>query len=85
MLGIQVSQRELITSVSKDGINEDDDDEYRDEIFESVDVAASKSENNRNTPTSSKLPPIQRIFPLSFEPTMIEDATYRGPAIGTLK
>ncbi|KAI7897382.1 uncharacterized protein EV154DRAFT_475700 [Mucor mucedo] len=84
MLGIQVHHRELITSVSKDD-NEDDEDEYQDEIFESVDVSATKSTNNKNTPTSSKLPPTQRIFPLSFEPTMIEDATYRGPIIGPLK
>lgn len=30
-------------------------------------------------PSSSKLPPTQRIFPLSFEPSMIQDATYGGP------
>lgn len=83
MLGIQEYHRELITSVSKE---EDDDDEYQDEIFEDIDLSANKSTNTRDTPSSFKLPPVQRIFPLSFEPTMIEDATYSGPTIlGTSK
>lgn len=70
------------TSILKD---DDDDDEYQDELFEEVDVLPTTSVNNKNIPTSSKLPPLQRIFPLSFEPNMIEDATYSGLAIGTSK
>lgn len=84
MLGLKVSRRatNVMPTTSRNDIDEDDDDdEYQDELFEEVDVAANTSSNHKNVPSSSKLPPLQRIFPLSFEPSMIEDATYSGPKI----
>lgn len=83
MLGIKVSHHESHTVNTTHSDTEDDDDEYEDEVFEEVNVASSSSLSNKDAPTtsSSKLPPLQRIFPLSFEPNMIEDATYGGPTI----
>lgn len=84
MLGIKVSHHESHTvNTTHSDTEDDDDDEYEDEVFEEVNVASSSSLRDKDVPTtsSSKLPPLQRIFPLSFEPNMIEDATYRGPTI----
>lgn len=77
LLNIQVCHRrdaKLITVT-----DEEDDDEYDDQLFEEVDVPDNMENGGDSIPSSSKLPPLQRIFPLSFEPGMIEDATYNGP------
>ncbi|KAI7906328.1 uncharacterized protein BX663DRAFT_428072 [Cokeromyces recurvatus] len=58
---------------------EDEDDEFEDELFEEIDLHQTKSKRDENTLNSSKLPPLQRIFPLSYEPSMMEDVTYSGP------
>lgn len=78
LLNIEITHREVkpVTATS-----DEEDDEYLDELFEQVDVPNSVNNTDQNIPSSSKLPPLQRIFPLSFEPGMIEDATYSGPRI----
>ncbi|KAI8067219.1 hypothetical protein BDF21DRAFT_426066 [Thamnidium elegans] len=83
MLGIKVSHHEPHTVNMAHSDAEDDDDEYEDEVFEEVNLVSSSSLRDKDVPTtsSSNLPPLQRIFPLSFEPNMIEDATYSGPKI----
>ncbi|KAL9559142.1 hypothetical protein PS6_000946 [Mucor atramentarius] len=59
---------------------EEEDDEFGDELFEDVNVdRINAEERDKHTVSSSKLPPLQRLFPLSYDPTMIEDATYKGP------
>lgn len=76
LLNIQVSHRDAKPIT---GVYEEEDDEFEDELFEDVDVPDKVENDGDNIPSSSKLPPLQRIFPLSFEPSMIEDATYNGP------
>ncbi|CEP08633.1 hypothetical protein [Parasitella parasitica] len=59
---------------------EEEDDEFGDELFEDVDVDEINAEGREKGSMSSlKLPPLQRIFPLSYDPSMMEDATYGGP------
>jgi hypothetical protein len=78
LLGIEIVHVEK-KPINSDAI-EDEDDEFEDELFEDVDVELNRTkENDSLASSSSKLPPLQRIFPLSFEPNMIEDATYSGP------
>lgn len=36
-------------------------------------------EREKHATSSAKLPPLQRLFPLSYDPAMMEDATYKGP------
>ena len=57
-------------------IEEEEDDEYADELFEEVDMKAASKNTDGKAISSSKLPPLQRIFPLSYDPNMMEDATY---------
>lgn len=76
LLNIQVCHRDAKPIAVGD---EEDDDEYDDQLFEEVDVPDNMENGGDSIPSSSKLPPLQRIFPLSFEPSMIEDATYNGP------
>lgn len=60
--------------------DEDDDDEFGNELFEDVNVdKINAQERDKHIMNSSKLPPLQRLFPLSYDPTMMEDATYKGP------
>lgn len=86
LLGIEISHRGTTTTTTHPGlqnIDDEEEDEFDDELFEQVDVPDTNiDKNDENIPiNSSKLPPLQRIFPLSFEPSMIEDATYAGPKI----
>lgn len=77
LLGVEVSHRE---PKKIDTTNMEEEDEFEDELFEDIDVnKINTEERERRALTSSKLPPLQRIFPLSYEPSMIEDATYSGP------
>ncbi|KAI8885060.1 hypothetical protein K501DRAFT_322635 [Backusella circina FSU 941] len=69
---------EAIEKIPIQQTNSDDDDEFGDEDFEDIEVKPLQ-QNDTVGPSSSKLPPTQRIFPLSFEPGMIQDATYGGP------
>lgn len=67
-------------NINSDDIEDEEDNEFKDEIFEDVEVELDRTkEINSSTIPSSKLPPLQRIFPLSFEPNMIKDTTYNGP------
>jgi hypothetical protein len=77
MLGIEAIESIPAQQTNNDD-NDDDDDEFGDEEFEEIEVKPLE-QNDRVGPSSSKLPPTQRIFPLSFEPGMIQDATYGGP------
>ncbi|KAL9541114.1 hypothetical protein MBANPS3_009305 [Mucor bainieri] len=64
---------------------EEDDDEFGDELFEDVNVdKVNAQERDKRAISSSKLPPLQRLFPLSYDPTMMEDATYKGPPSSSL-
>ncbi|KAI9470622.1 MAG: hypothetical protein EXX96DRAFT_585109 [Benjaminiella poitrasii] len=89
LLGIKLIPREERKRIDTTGIGnellDDDDDEFEDELFEEIDLKQAKSITNdtQHTLSSSKLPPLQRIFPLAFEPNMIEDVTYSGPPIMT--
>ncbi|KAK4518429.1 calponin [Mucor velutinosus] len=59
---------------------EEEDDEFGDELFEDVNVdKINAEERDKRTVSGSKLPPLQRLFPLSYDPAMMEDATYKGP------
>jgi hypothetical protein len=88
LLGIQISHREQVHA-GLQNIEDEEDDEFNDELFEEVDMPGTATDQDQdqqhNIPVSSKLPPLQRIFPLSFEPSMIEDATYGGPKIADKK
>ncbi|OBZ82710.1 UV-stimulated scaffold protein A [Choanephora cucurbitarum] len=64
-------------------IEEEEDDEYADELFEEVDMKAASKNTDGKAISSSKLPPLQRIFPLSYDPNMMEDATYSTPISNT--
>lgn len=77
LLHIQILHREQ-KRINSDEIEEED--EFEDELFEDVDVP-EPSNNSNNAAESSKLPPTQRIFPLAYEPSMMEDATYNPPGI----
>ncbi|KAI8078948.1 uncharacterized protein B0P05DRAFT_596799 [Gilbertella persicaria] len=79
LLGIEVYQPKPNSTSKLQIIEDNDDDEYMDELFEEVDIDTENKESAKDTLSSSKLPPTQRIFPLSFEPSMMEDATYSGP------
>lgn len=66
---------------SDNGDDNDDhiDDDYLDELFEDVELPELDSEAPlEHTITSTNLPPAHRLFPLSYEPSMTEDATYSG-------
>lgn len=67
-------------------VEDQDDDEFGDELFEEINVDKINAEERDNTHTmnSSKLPPLQRLFPLSYDPAMMEDATYKGPPSSSL-
>ncbi|KAF7732384.1 hypothetical protein EC973_005280 [Apophysomyces ossiformis] len=69
-----------------DQINEDND-EYSDELFEDIEIPdlaepAPESVQDDSKPSTTissvHLPPSQRIFPLAYEPAMVEDVTYSG-------
>ncbi|CEJ00371.1 hypothetical protein RMCBS344292_14427 [Rhizopus microsporus] len=80
VLGIEVHQREIKSGQSTLDDLDERDDEFADEEFEEVDIrkeAADARETKTNS--SAKLPPLQRIFPLAYHPTMTEDPTYAGP------
>ncbi|CAO3684894.1 unnamed protein product [Rhizopus stolonifer] len=74
LLGIQVTQREM----SSIGL-EEVDDEFEDEEFEEVDINEEAKSKKRQS--SVKVPSLQRIFPLSDDPHMVEDPTYTTPQL----
>ncbi|KAI8371863.1 hypothetical protein BD560DRAFT_395648 [Blakeslea trispora] len=78
LLGIQLNPpREKPSLLS---VEEEEEDDYGDELFEEVDVKAeTKKKADQKAISSSALPPLQRIFPLSYDPNMIEDVTYTLP------
>lgn len=79
LLGIEAHYIEK-KPINCDDIEDEEDNEFEDELFEDIDVELDQTKQSDSlTTSSSKLPPLQRIFPLSFEPSMIEDATYSGP------
>lgn len=78
LLGIEAYHKEL-KRIDTANI-EEEDDEFGDELFEDVNVdEINAGENEKRTLKSSKLPPLQRLFPLSYDPNMMDDATYSGP------
>lgn len=79
LLGIEAYHKEP-KRIDTTNMEEEDDDEFRDEMFEDVNVDEINAEENEiRTMKSSKLPPLQRLFPLSYDPNMMDDATYSGP------
>ncbi|KAI8991039.1 hypothetical protein BDF20DRAFT_842327 [Mycotypha africana] len=80
-LGIDVKHRKA-HGIDGDNIeSEEEDDEFVDELFEEVEVkplASTSKERSTAAVGSTKLPPMKRIFPLAYEPQMIEDPTYSG-------
>ncbi|CEJ01898.1 hypothetical protein RMCBS344292_15919 [Rhizopus microsporus] len=80
LLGIEVHQREIKSGQSTLDDLDERDDEFADEEFEEVDIRKEAADAREiKTNSSAKLPPLQRIFPLAYEPTMTEDPTYAGP------
>ncbi|KAI8983082.1 hypothetical protein BDB01DRAFT_792396 [Pilobolus umbonatus] len=75
MLGIRALPRRIPMTA----IDYEEDEDYGNEEFEPVDLPSNRKEEVKVE--SIKLPPLQRIFPLSYEPTMSEDATYAGPLL----
>ncbi|KAI8646365.1 hypothetical protein BD408DRAFT_359645 [Parasitella parasitica] len=77
LLGIEATRKPANRT---EAINMEEDDEFGNELFEDVNVDEINAEERAKFAVkSSKLPPLQRIFPLSYEPSMMEDATYSGP------
>ncbi|RCI04114.1 hypothetical protein CU098_005004, partial [Rhizopus stolonifer] len=72
LLGIQVTRREMGST----GL-EEVDDEFEDEEFEEVDI--NEEAKSKKKQSSVKIPSLQRIFPLSDDPRMVEDPTYTTP------
>lgn len=71
LLGIQVTRREMGST----GLEVDD--EFEDEEFEEVDI--NEEAKSKKKQSSVKIPSLQRIFPLSDDPRMVEDPTYTTP------
>jgi hypothetical protein len=82
LLGIDTQ----VENANKAGNSDDEDDEDIDALFEEVEVpildepsTSVASDKPNATIKSKKLPPVQRVFPLSHEPHMAEDSTYTSP------
>ncbi|KAI7863376.1 hypothetical protein BDF14DRAFT_1373640 [Spinellus fusiger] len=77
MLGVQIKvPHQEVKDESQEVENE-----FENELFEQVqvpEIALEKTTDAALSIGSTLLPPSQRIFPLSYEPRMIEDVTYRG-------
>ncbi|KAI8099896.1 uncharacterized protein BX664DRAFT_310820 [Halteromyces radiatus] len=84
LLGIELPPDRRRSSTNGNQVNEqdEDDDEFLDELFEEVEIpdlpSSPPPSSSEHTIPSAKLPPSQRIFPLSYEPIMTEDVTYSG-------
>ncbi|KAI8065481.1 hypothetical protein BC940DRAFT_334788 [Gongronella butleri] len=81
LLGIELPPDRRASRQGNNGADDDDDDDM-DELFEDIEIPDHLADSQDiNKVASSKLPPSQRIFPLAFEPQMVDDVTYTGAQI----